>query len=120
MWYKLDEDKKPVPCSSLDLDFDHSNRRVANDELEDGSRVSTVFLALDHGFGGPPLFFETMVFSKDSFRDRYCRRYETWEQAEEGHKEILAAFKDGTLELYDDGNYGDNCSEADDDEVVTE
>ena len=112
MWYKLDEDKKPVPCSSLDLEFDDSHRRVAMDELNNGSRVSTVFLALDHGFGSAPLFFETMVFAKDSFHDRYCRRYETWEQAEVGHKEVLAAFKDGTLELQPDYD--------DDDEVKDE
>lgn len=105
MWYKLDEDKKPVPCLVTEAGFDSPHRRVAMDKLSDGGRISTVFLSLNHSFGsGPPLFFETMVFGKDSYRDIYCRRYETWEQAEEGHKEILAAFKNGTLEMYGDDN----------------
>jgi hypothetical protein len=37
--------------------------RVARDDFPDGSRLSTVWLGLDHGFGGRPLFFETMYFS---------------------------------------------------------
>jgi hypothetical protein len=39
---------------------------VAVDELPDRSRLSTVWLGLDHGFGGRPLIFETMRFSAES------------------------------------------------------
>jgi hypothetical protein len=39
---------------------------VAVDELPDGSRLSTVWLGLDHGYGGRPLIFETMRFSAES------------------------------------------------------
>jgi len=39
------------------------DRVVACDDLPDTSYLSTVWLGLDHGFGGPPLFFETMRFS---------------------------------------------------------
>ena len=39
-----------------------SDCRVASDVLPDGSRLSTVWLGHDHGFGGPPLIFETMRF----------------------------------------------------------
>jgi hypothetical protein len=39
---------------------------VAKDELPDGSRLSTVWLGLDHGFAGPPLIFETMRFARDT------------------------------------------------------
>jgi|SRR5215468_6543582 len=42
-----------------DLDY----CRVAYDDLPDGSYLSTVWLGLDHGFGGPPLIFETMRFA---------------------------------------------------------
>ena len=35
---------------------------VALDELPDGSELSTVWLGLDHGYFGRPLFFETMRF----------------------------------------------------------
>lgn len=44
----------------------HANREyasVAYDDLPDDSYLSTCWLGLDHGFGGPPLFFETMRFS---------------------------------------------------------
>lgn len=46
--------------------------------------VSTVFLGLDHGWGGPPLLFETMVFGgKHSDQQD---RYSTWAEAERGHR----------------------------------
>lgn len=42
----------------------HSEERiVAQDDLADGHRVSTVFIGMDYGWGdGPPVVFETMVF----------------------------------------------------------
>lgn len=39
--------------------------RVAWDELPDGSYLSTVWLGLDHGWSGRPLFFETMRFGHE-------------------------------------------------------
>lgn len=39
---------------------------VAVDQLPDGSRLSTVWLGLDHGFGGRPLIFETMRFAGET------------------------------------------------------
>jgi hypothetical protein len=51
--------------------------------------VSTVFLALDHGWSetAAPILYETLVFggSED------MRRYETREQALAGHDEIVRA-----------------------------
>jgi hypothetical protein len=38
---------------------------VAQDDLPDGSLLSTCWLGLDHAWSGPPLFFETMRFGKD-------------------------------------------------------
>jgi hypothetical protein len=47
--------------------------------------VSTIYLGLDHNWGdGPPLIFETMVFS-DGPLNQDCERYTTEEQAREGH-----------------------------------
>ena len=67
-----------------------TDRRVAYDELPDGRRVSTVFLGLDHSYwGGPPLLFETMVFSKNSYSDEYMLRYTTWKQAKRGHEQVM-------------------------------
>lgn len=63
--------------------------RVAFDEVG-GWRVSTVFLGLDHSWNSAdPLIFETMIFPPDSYRDYYCERYTTWEQAEIGHKRAI-------------------------------
>lgn len=39
---------------------------VARDDLPDGSYLSTVWLGLDHGFGGRPLIFETMRFAGET------------------------------------------------------
>ena len=53
-------------------------------------RISTVWLGLDHNFmpGGPPLIFETMIFSATdkSYADIYCVRYSTRQQALVGHR----------------------------------
>jgi hypothetical protein len=87
-------DKQPIPCSDL-LEWgrwlETADRRVAADEV--GSiRISTVFLGLDHNFGGgPPLLFETMVFGGDL--DQECERYSTWEEAEAGHRKMIERVK---------------------------
>jgi hypothetical protein len=69
-------------------------RRVASDELEGGVLVSTVFLGLDHSrWQGPPLLFETMVFTgpHDGWQDRYT----TWDEAEAGHRRVVEALREG-------------------------
>lgn len=59
------------------------NRRVASDQIGP-SRISTVFLTIDHQFGeGPPLLFETMVFGGQL--DDETERYSTWDEAVAGH-----------------------------------
>lgn len=89
MFYKL-EGKTTVPCS----DYSHTKiQRVALTEIPGGTKVSTVFLGLEHGSDnqGRPLLFETLPFSKDGeSMDDYMERYATWEDAEEGHNRIVA------------------------------
>lgn len=86
--------KTPVPCSDLmrwGEWMEKNSRQVALSHLST-CRVSTVFLGLDHAFGGgPPILFETMVFGtiENHELDEYCVRYSTWEEAEEGHKRIV-------------------------------
>jgi hypothetical protein len=64
-----------------------ANRRVAYDSV-DGVVVSTVFLALDHGYGDePPQIFETLV-SGGAF-DQSMDRYSTYDEAEAGHEAWL-------------------------------
>src|SRR5579872_1108631 len=54
-------------------------------------RVSTVFLGLDHNFlGKRPHIFETMVFGRFDTLDLYCKRYSTYDEAEDGHIAVVA------------------------------
>ena len=76
---------------------DNEYCRIAETILPDGKRVSTVWLGLDHQFGdGPPLIFETMVFSdKDSEGDdRDQERYSTEAEAIAGHEAMVERWKD--------------------------
>jgi hypothetical protein len=51
--------------------------------------VSTVFIGLDHNFGGgaAPMLFETMIF--DGGEDDYQTRCATWDEAEQMHAEAV-------------------------------
>jgi hypothetical protein len=64
--------------------FEGSNRTVEKTTIGDVD-ISTVFLGIDHSFGGgEPLLFETMIFGGDD--DGYQERYSTWDEAVKGHK----------------------------------
>lgn len=83
-------DHEPIACSNL-MEwakwFQTADRIVAQTEVG-RSKVSTVFLGLDHSFGGKkPLLFETMIFEKKG-KGQSCEmeRYSTWDEAERGHK----------------------------------
>ena len=98
MWYSL-IDKKAVPVATGEesnwLCLSIEERRVAFTELQNGFRVSTVFVGLDHGLAahGPPLVFETIVFHADSMLDEDCKRYSTWKDAEAGHAAMVEKWK---------------------------
>lgn len=86
------EGRTPVLCDDImkwGAQFeDIKSRRVAETTIGD-ARISTVFLGLDHNWGGgPPLLFETMIFGGE--HDGYCERYSTWDEAERGHAAALA------------------------------
>ena len=88
-WYILDG-RTPVACLDV-LQFavwyersERDSSRVVGRFEEGGVMVSTVFLGMDHGFGGgPPLLFETMIFGGES--DGAQWRFSTWEEAEAHH-----------------------------------
>jgi hypothetical protein len=83
-------------------------RRVAETTIN-GFWISTVFLGFNHGFSGPPLWFETMVFPEEgektpppelagkigNFLTRVQLRYETWAEAEEGHATVVEMIRYG-------------------------
>ena len=74
-------------------DFENSNRFVAKSKLWWGGYVSTVWLGLDHSFfSGPPLIFETMVFSFFG-RSLDINRYSTENEAWAGHWEMVNKWK---------------------------
>lgn len=59
-------------------------------------RVSTVFLGLDHNFGGgPPLLFETMTFALGESGEQW--RYTTQEQALAGHLALVQRLEEQAL-----------------------
>ncbi len=60
-----------------------ADRKVKRETIGD-TDVSTVFLSVDHAYGGgPPMLFETMVFGGPL--DQEQERCSTWEQAEAMH-----------------------------------
>ena len=89
-WWILDDEKNPIPVEDV-LEwatwFDSGNRTVRFDEVGE-VRVSTVFLGLDHSFGGEvPILFETMIFG--GVHDGYQGRYATWDEAVKGYIRAL-------------------------------
>lgn len=94
--YILDDDNNPVVVSDVRewgewFEANYQRRVVAQDWPRPDVMVSTVFLGIDHRFGGggPPVLFETMVFRNGDGDDQ--RRYCTWAEAEAGHAEMLKA-----------------------------
>jgi hypothetical protein len=69
---------------------DGDRRRVAFTVVAPGVEVSTVFLGFDHSFSeqGPPILFETMVFTDYGGDDQLL--WSTWKQAVAGHDLMVA------------------------------
>lgn len=92
MYYKLDEDGNPVPESdALNWSqwFETTERHIADETIEQ-SRISTVFLGLNHNFGGgDPVLWETMVFG-GPLDGEQVRCSGSREQAEMMHKEMVS------------------------------
>jgi hypothetical protein len=84
-----------IPCTAREWreSFTTRDRRVAVTDI-DGTRVSTVFLGLDHPFsGGPPMLFETLVFGGE--HDGWQDRYSTWDAAMIGHTRAVKMVRGG-------------------------
>jgi hypothetical protein len=87
----LDEQKNVVTPKTRQEWYDFcENRDLRRVDFweRNGVQVSTVFLPVDHGFGGTSLWFETMVFG-GAMNDEQ-RRYATWAEAVAGHNEVVA------------------------------
>lgn len=104
LYYKL-IGHDPVPCSDVDewvewATKNEKKRHVARTKLTsdagDKVTISTVFLMIDHNFGsGEPILFESMVFGglMNERQWRYC----TWEEAEQGHAQIVRLVRDAEV-----------------------
>lgn len=80
-----------------DLSEDLEYKTVKQDKNL-GKMVSTIWLGLDHSFGGPPLIFETKVFATnqhgevENWSELAANRYSTEEQALKGHEEMCLSY----------------------------
>lgn len=101
-YYRWERGKKIVPVSMEEWSAQMNNpdsKRVAETNL--GIYwISTVFLGMDHSFGGTgdPVLFETMVFKRGmdreiNFNDIECRRYCTEEEAIKGHADMVSLMR---------------------------
>lgn len=94
LYYKLDEYKNVVPGSETDFDYYYSEEgqknRLVKQENVGNHWISTVFLCIDHGYGGIPLYFETMVLGSD---DEPIMRYTTYVEALTGHMIIVFIYR---------------------------
>ena len=100
--YILDENHDPIRVTAEEYsNFLKEGGRlpmVVEKTGYEGVIISTVFLSIDHNFlnDGPPVLFETMTFSEDHKHWDQCdqARYHTWDQAKQGHKEMVERVKD--------------------------
>lgn len=90
--YILNADHQPEPVADTARWglWMERNRLVRLTEFADGSRVSTVFLGLDHDWGGhgPPVLWESMYFSAHGTGEAQWR-YTTHEAALAGHQRLV-------------------------------
>lgn len=99
MYYILDESNEPVKVEVITdwlNKFNEGMRRVAKDE-SNGVSISTVFLGIDHGFGGAekPVLWETMCFSHNPDYSDYQERYTSYKDALAGHEKAVKAVREG-------------------------
>lgn len=90
-WILVGKKVKPVGLMEWAEWYETAERHVGNDKIGEVF-VSTVFLGIDHSFGGgKPLLFETMIFGGK--RNEYQERCSTYNEAVEMHKKALDLVK---------------------------
>lgn len=115
--YILDDKGNPVPCYDFMkwakwLEEAGEKRILKQTTTKQNYFVSTVFLALDHSFGGEiPILYESMVFDHNRVKvlklpngsthnyhpDIYIERHADKESAYKGHEAILEMIKKGEI-----------------------
>lgn len=101
-YYTLDKDNNAVPGTlaeyvawtkglNKDTDLLRWTKQVDDTTIDD-SRISTVFLGIDHNWGaGPPVLWETMVFGGELDQEQV--RYRSHDAAVVGHKVMVKRVK---------------------------
>jgi hypothetical protein len=108
LYYTLDSKHRTIPvdtphtsagAQALEAVLSDVNTRRVDETFIGTTRISTVFLCLDHSFmrTGPPILFETMIFSDNEEINDYQKRYTTWAKAKTGHKEAVNLAKEVLL-----------------------
>jgi hypothetical protein len=99
-WYILTADNQPVAVSVREaskwIEENPTKKQIGFDILEDENgneiSVSTVFLGLDHSWDNQGLIlWETMIFG--GINDQYQERYNSYEDALEGHQRAIDLIK---------------------------
>lgn len=92
MMWKLDENKHPVKCSPVEFEmFLRSPSKIIKQDYVRELFVSTVFLGVNMGlFEDNPQWFETMIFENGCDSEVYVKRYSTWHDAYQGHKNAVS------------------------------
>ena len=94
-WILKDGEPVQVPLLEWALWFENTDTRRVAETIINDVRVSTVFLGINHNFGGgKPLLFETMIFG--GTHDEYQERYTTLEESMRGHEHAVALVKEAT------------------------
>lgn len=94
-WAYLDEETKEVKTCSLGEALVKNagvSVKIAKTRVGDYV-ISTIFLGHNYGWHGRDLWFETMIFDEgpnaEAWHDLDQRRYETYTEALEGHREMV-------------------------------
>jgi hypothetical protein len=93
MYYLLEKNHKLIKTDLITwIKFFKNFDRIVKQEDIGNTKISTVFLGIDHNFGkGKPLLFETIIFGGE--HDQYQDRCSTWEQAEKMHQKAIDLVK---------------------------
>jgi hypothetical protein len=99
-WYILTADNQPVAVSVREaskwIEENPTKKQIGFDILQDENgneiSVSTVFLGLDHSWDNQGLIlWKTMIFG--GINDEYEERYNSYEDALEGHQRAIDLIK---------------------------
>jgi hypothetical protein len=85
---------EPITQDEWLAGFGDKEQKVVDNTNVGETTVSTVWLGLDHSFGGArPLIFETMVFGPGHPMDQEQWRYSTEAEARAGHERVVGEVK---------------------------